>query len=129
MAYRDPARQKAAQHNHYLKNKKKYRAACTKSRPKFRYSRGQWLNELKSGLHCKICKEDRIPCLEFHHRNPKEKEFAISNGVWQFSRKKILAEIRKCEILCSNCHAVLHWEETMHKYRSLGDYKKSLKNK
>lgn len=45
--------------------------------------------------------------LTFHHRNPKEKEFEIGlikDHTWN----KILKELKKCDLLCFNCHMVLH---------------------
>ena len=48
--------------------------------------------------------------LVFHHRNSKEKElditFMINNSM---NKQKILKEIKKCQILCENCHRELHW--------------------
>lgn len=44
----------------------------------------------------------------FHHRNPEEKEFRIS-GV-QNSFEACRVEVDKCDLLCQNCHAIVHWE-------------------
>ena len=47
---------------------------------------------------------------DFHHTNPKEKEGGIakllqSNTV---KSKKVLQELSKCILLCSNCHRIIH---------------------
>jgi hypothetical protein len=52
---------------------------------------------------CKICGEKRLPTLDFHHLNGKS--FNVSDGIKNgFSINKIENEMKKCEILCSNCH-------------------------
>lgn len=68
----------------------------------------EWFKELKSQLKCERCGENHIACLEFHHKDPKEKEFVIG----QFrnkSKEVILKEIDKCIVLCANCHRKEHW--------------------
>lgn len=47
--------------------------------------------------------------LDFHHVNPEEKEFGItdSNSVTK-SLEKQLIELRKCILVCSNCHRGIH---------------------
>ncbi len=45
--------------------------------------------------------------LQFHHRNPKEKEFIIGN-VANKSWDAIIGELKKCILLCANCHAIRH---------------------
>lgn len=70
----------------------------------------QWLDSLKEDLKCNRCDENHISCLEFHHKNPKKKEIAISlapNYGW--SKERILKEIKKCEVLCANCHRKEHY--------------------
>jgi hypothetical protein len=71
---------------------------------------GAWLNEYKKQLSCARCSESHPATLQFHHRDPKDKEFAISvyrMGKW--SKERILKEIAKCEVICANCHAKEHW--------------------
>jgi hypothetical protein len=45
--------------------------------------------------------------LVFHHRNPDEKEFPISRKL-SLSWEQLEVEISKCDVLCSNCHLILH---------------------
>ena len=69
----------------------------------------KWVYELKAGKQCVKCGESHRQCLDFHHRNPAEKSFGIKEGLKKgIEKEKILAEITKCNILCSNCHAKLH---------------------
>lgn len=46
----------------------------------------------------------------FHHRNPLEKEFDVSNRGRNKSFDKLKTEIDKCDLLCANCHAEVHDE-------------------
>jgi hypothetical protein len=71
-----------------------------------------FMRELKSQLKCIRCGENHPACLDFHHRNPKEKLMTVGQ-VFQrgWSISSIKKEIEKCDILCSNCHRKLHWEE------------------
>lgn len=67
-----------------------------------------WLSEYKSKLKCNRCDESFFYCLEFHHMDPSLKEGSISE-MKGYSKKKILEEINKCEVLCSNCHRKEHY--------------------
>ena len=63
------------------------------------------------GGKCMKCGYDKcIAALEFHHRNPEEKEFGISR-YQNLSWSRIIVELDKCDLLCSNCHKELHYEE------------------
>lgn len=42
--------------------------------------------------------------LDFDHIDPKEKELEIGKLLYQKDRKKIWPEMKKCQLLCSNCH-------------------------
>jgi len=77
-----------------------------------RKERIEWLNKLRNQMECKECGFSHPAVLDFHHRNKEEKEFDISAAVGsQYSKKRILVEISKCDVLCSNCHRILHWDE------------------
>ena len=58
---------------------------------------------------CSKCGETHPGCLDFHHRIPEEKSFAlIASQMGNRSWKTIETEIAKCDVLCSNCHRKLH---------------------
>lgn len=65
------------------------------------------VQEYKQTHPCICCAEDDPICLEFHHLNEDDKEFTIS-GNHNRALKKILEEIEKCVVLCSNCHRKVH---------------------
>lgn len=92
---------------HYENNKDNYLKSSKNSREKA----FKWYRDYKSTLFCKICGEDHPACLDFHHRNPNEKEFVISSSVNALKREKFLEEIAKCDVLCANCHRKLHYNK------------------
>ena len=54
---------------------------------------------------CAYCGLIDEPVLyDFHHLNPKEKEFGIGNGATTRSKEAYIREAKKCVMLCSNCH-------------------------
>jgi hypothetical protein len=60
----------------------------------------------EAGGACSMCGYDRcVAALEFHHLDPREKEFALSSQGVTRSLEKARAEARKCLLLCANCHA------------------------
>ena len=59
---------------------------------------------LKAQLLCEICGEKESACLAFHHIDPEEKEGNVS----QLQGKRLLDEIKKCRVLCLNCHTKVH---------------------
>lgn len=60
------------------------------------------------GGKCLSCNYDKYQgALEFHHLNPNEKEFNISQ-IKFFSLNSIKKELDKCILLCSNCHKEIH---------------------
>jgi len=97
--------------DHYLKNKKKYSVKSAEGRIRQR----EWYNELKNGLSCEICGESRPWVLDFHHKDGMKdgKDKTIAFMARSRSRAKILAEISKCMILCSNCHRDLHYKMSL----------------
>tara|TARA_Y100000310_G_C20704121_1_gene833232 strand:+ start:18786 stop:19496 length:711 start_codon:yes stop_codon:yes gene_type:complete len=70
-----------------------------------------WAKKLKAidllGGKCEHCGEKDIFKLCFHHKNPDEKEFAIS-VIANYRWSKIKKEVSKCQLLCHNCHSEYH---------------------
>lgn len=66
--------------------------------------------EYKATLLCVKCGESHPACLDFHHRDPLEKDFLLSD-IRSRSLHSIQKEIDKCDVLCANCHRKLHWNE------------------
>ena len=93
--------------NHYNKNQKYYSDKARKRdlslKQKYREYTLRYLQ-----LHpCVDCGESNIIVLEFDHINPKTKIDDISNMVKNgMSFSKIIEEIKKCEVRCSNCHKI-----------------------
>ncbi len=59
------------------------------------------------GGRCEDCHYDRAPAaLEFHHRDARTKDFALSSVSTVPAR--IWAEAAKCDLLCANCHRRRH---------------------
>lgn len=60
---------------------------------------------------CVRCGFAESAALQYHHRDPKTKLFNIGDGWNRQSLKAIMIEASKCDIICANCHAILHHEE------------------
>ena len=54
------------------------------------------------------CSESRPHCLQFHHLKPEDKDENIQQIVDYGTIKKLKSELKKCELLCGNCHKVEH---------------------
>ncbi len=68
-----------------------------------------WFRGYKSGLACKLCGETNLVALDFHHRDPGEKEPTITRAIHDgWSVERVLLEVAKCDILCANCHRRMH---------------------
>jgi hypothetical protein len=89
----------------YQKNKEKVQKASQEAKAR----KLAWYRELKSQYSCERCGFSHPAAIDFHHRNPNEKDFCIGNSQGM-SKEKILAELDKCIALCSNCHRIEHWD-------------------
>lgn len=83
----------------------KYRDAQLKRAKRNKQRNREFVYQILLVSSCLDCGESDPIVLEFHHRDPKDKVMCISHMAWQtYSQKKILEEIEKCDVLCSNCH-------------------------
>ena len=63
------------------------------------------------GGQCCLCGfNEFVQALEFHHVHPEEKSFGISSATAiTKSLSAKLAELKKCVLLCANCHRGVHY--------------------
>lgn len=67
--------------------------------------------KLKGGMCC-VCGYNKcIAALEFHHLESEDKDFNVSKA-YSYSESKLLSEVEKCQLLCSNCHREVHYNQT-----------------
>jgi len=62
----------------------------------------------EAGGRCEICGFSGHPAaLQFHHRDPTQKEFHLSQKGHSRSIARMREEAGKCVLLCANCHALV----------------------
>jgi hypothetical protein len=111
MPYKDPSvrksKHKEYSREHYLANQKE-----TKQRTKKNKSllKKEWFI-FKGTLKCSKCGFNHIAALDFHHTNPALKDGNINRFVSNGQFAKVYEEIKKCIVLCANCHRIHHHEE------------------
>jgi predicted HNH restriction endonuclease len=112
MSYKDPiiraAKHKTYNLTWYQENKENHKANAKATRKR---NRDLW-NEYKSSLECSKCGFKHPAAIDFHHLDPSEKEGEVNKLAGSGCFKKAYAEIKKCIPLCSNCHRILHWDES-----------------
>src|SRR5438046_7331808 len=60
------------------------------------------------GGKCEKCGYNKcLSALEFHHLDPNEKDFSVSDFK-NSHLEKMKVEVEKCILVCSNCHRELH---------------------
>lgn len=71
--------------------------------------RSEFLNliRMRRGGKCERCGYSTyLGALDFHHLDSTEKEFTV--GDRDFKLEQCVEEIKKCVMICSNCHRELH---------------------
>ncbi len=75
-------------------------------RVKYRHQRDM-LAVIKLKQGCVDCGYDMdAVALDFDHRDPSTKAFAISRMYGQRSDECMLSEVAKCDVRCANCHRI-----------------------
>ena len=107
MPYKDLEKKREAQRRFYRNHSTKCKADILTNKQNM----VKWFQEYRNTLQCIKCGEAHGYCLEFHHPNGRgEQDFCISllpRKGW--GKARIIAEIAKCDVLCRNCHAEVHW--------------------
>jgi hypothetical protein len=95
MPYKDPIKQKKFLQKWYLKRKAQKQKFVEKIKQK----------------PCSRCKKKFPPvCMDLHHIDPSTKKDTISYLMKSTQNINLLIEeVKKCQLLCSNCHRILHY--------------------
>ena len=93
----------AANDRYFKKNPEKIRELRAKQRERNRLA----YEEFKASLCCEHCGMNDSDCLDFHHRDPTEKEATVAS-LAQRMGPRFFAEVEKCIVVCANCHRKLH---------------------
>jgi 5-methylcytosine-specific restriction endonuclease McrA len=87
------------------------RESMKKSGLKLRQSRKQAIISFMGGYKCKHCgateSSGKSKSLHFHHVDPSTKSFNVGQGMNK-SLEVLIAEAKKCILLCTTCHAKEH---------------------
>lgn len=112
MPQRDREKARRAWNKWYKHNRATHIARVRRCDKRRRKALREWLDGYKSTLKCERCPESHPATLDFHHRDGDEKDFSIGDVLRKgWSRARVEKEIAKCEVLCANCHRILHWKE------------------
>lgn len=102
MPYKDIAKRRECHKRYYLRNKELYKDKNARRRKE--------LISFVISLKQKPCMDCGVQyphyVMDFDHRDKDTKLTTINRMVnfHSYSKKKILEEIKKCDLVCANCH-------------------------
>lgn len=92
---------------YYQRNKAKVIALAAANKRKIA---ARW-QEYKKTQSCAQCGENHVATLDFHHVIRSKSNKKVHVMAQQNSWEKLMAELKKCIVLCANCHRKLHYAE------------------
>jgi len=111
MPYKDP-KVKKAKHAEY--SRKHYETNYTVRRKQLndrkKTLKKEW-DEYKKTLSCTACGFNHPAALDFHHEDPTTKLDSVNQFISNGQFKKAYEEIKKCIVLCANCHRIHHHDQ------------------
>jgi len=115
MPYKDKAvkktKQKTYANTYYQNNKAKVLATTKASVKKYKE---QW-RSFKATLSCVKCGQNHPATLDFHHIDSNTKEASVNKLIKYRAFKRAMEEVKKCLVLCANCHRIHHHDERENK--------------
>jgi hypothetical protein len=115
MPYKDPKvkaeKQKAYVNTYYEKNKATVIAASAASAKAYK---DQW-RSFKATLSCVQCGQNHPATFDFHHVDSSTKEESVNKLIKNRAFKRAMEEVKKCVVLCANCHRIHHHNERQNK--------------
>jgi len=108
MPYKDPEKQ-AEWRREY---QRKRWAEGTSSQFRKRQELTEFINELKN-VPCADCGHSYPPyVMDFDHVRGEKKYNVTSMKGRSASKRAILEEVAKCEVVCANCHRIRTWNKS-----------------
>lgn len=95
---------KNSKNNIYTLCKKCHSAKSVAAYARFR----EELNGIKREAGCILCGHSIPEACDFHHVDPSNKSFTIGRDIMSRGRDRVLAEVEKCVVICSNCHRLVN---------------------
>ncbi len=121
MPYKDKEKAKARRKKYYEEIEKprreKEKKLLLKEKMKRKIRRKKQVREareyawkIKKDNKCSNCMETDPACLIFHHIDPSKKRASI-HKLYKYGLGAVKKEIKKCKLLCANCHMKFHYYE------------------
>lgn len=115
MPYQDKQKQKEYQQKWYQSHKKEHNRRSKNKTDEKRKA----LRKFKD-VPCADCHESYpYYVMQFDHREDEVKVDVIARMVAKASWQAILDEVKKCDVVCANCHAIRTWERKQ-RYKNNG---------
>jgi len=115
MPYKDKivkqTKQRTYANTYYQNNKAKVLATTKASVKKYKE---QW-RSFKATLACVKCGQNHPATLDFHHIDSSTKEASVNKLIKYRAFKRAMEEVKKCVVLCANCHRIHHHDERLNK--------------
>jgi hypothetical protein len=111
MPTKDKEKRNATNRASYHRNKEKRQK---KNRENKASAKEKW-KTFKSTLACVQCGQNHPATLDFHHieRHPDNRK--VNKLLTNKAYKQAAEEVKKCMVLCSNCHRIHHHNERLEK--------------
>jgi len=126
MPYKDESikkqKHKEYSRKHYLENQVEIRQKTKDIKAK---EKAKWY-AFKRTLKCALCGFSHIAAMDFHHEDPTTKEGNVHEFVSNGQFAKAYEEIKKCIVLCANCHRIHHYEDREQKKKPKKKAKKNV---
>jgi hypothetical protein len=108
MPYKDAelkkAKHKEYSRKHYEENREQIKKQTKDSKA---LQKAKWYL-FKATLKCSHCGFSHIAAMDFHHEDPTTKEGNVHDYISNGQFAKAYKEIKKCIVLCANCHRIHH---------------------
>lgn len=107
-AYAKTEKGKEGQRRRSKRHRENNPETCRKAQLKNKAKKRALVQEKKAS-GCMVCGYNRCPeALDLHHLDESTKEGTLANMIHEAGIKRVEAELKKCAVLCANCHREYH---------------------